>query len=902
MEEKIQVFLISNTHWDREWYLPLEKYMIRLVKLMDRLIGVMEKEPQYRFITDGQYIIVEDYLRVRPEMRERIQKLMKDRRLKIGPWYTQPLETMVTGEGMVRNLYLGITETEKLGPAMLFGYMIDEFGHASQMPQILKGFGITDMMAWRGIENKAGDIFEWSAPNGDTVYMHRSVHGYGEAVAMPEIMDNFQETVDGHTFNRQGLLERIKRIKFLKDGYAQTDAQFWLNGVDHSWAQENITKIIEIINKKFPEYNVRHSTLEEYSQYIHKALKNNNFVLQKYTGEMIHPDEQILVCAHSIRADQKQKHYRAERILEKRAEPISALAWLLGYEYPLWALRESWKYILENHAHDSLDCCSVDEVYERVMSRYTSSISLSEQLSADATAYLMSIDTGVNDGDGRILYILNTNSTEYDGLVTGSFDLPDSLSLNDFYIADRTTGNKTDFVILSTKTINTVKYNAFYGHPNRIPGKRYTVALDAGNLSGFSVKSFLLREKDCHSVVENEIPESPADNTLENEFYFVEIKPNGCIDMLDKCSGTKYSDLLQIADSGDRGNLWIHTRPENNTVITNENAAAEIKRITNNPFITEYEIKYSLEIPVGYDFQSESRSAETRAMDVTVHISLLKKTRYIDVKIELENNCRFHQVRVLLPSGITGAQTSLSGQPYDVVERKIGIPEGFDYNKDPNCEYHPMQDFCAVTDGSRGLLVAAKGIYEYEAINDDRKTLALTLLRSVRFDLDADDFAGGYNMEKSYLLTKIKYELAIMPFTGDWRNTYPHVLNYINAPDLSFKRDPDEAVLPGYSKPVSTLTPCMEFIKTEGQNVYVTAVKREETGENLLIRLISFANTAQNISVSINETIPCKGSWRYSLKEIREEQISEGNTAQFDIMPKQIVTVGFEVCSRFHET
>lgn len=902
MENKTQVFLISNTHWDREWYMPKEKYMIRLVKLMDRLIDVMEKDPQYRFITDGQYIMVEDYLSVRPEMRERIKKLMNEGRLKVGPWYTQPLETMVTGEGMVRNLYLGITETEKLGPPMLFAYMIDEFGHASQMPQILKGFGITDMMAWRGIENKAGDIFEWSAPGGDSVFMHRSVHGYGEAVAMPEDMDNFREVINGHTFNRQGLRERIKRIKSLKDGYARTDAQFWLNGVDHSWAQENIAGIIEMINSEFPEYNVRHSTLEEYSLYVRGEIESRKIPLQKYKGEMIHPDEQILVCAHSVRADQKQKHYHAERILEKRAEPMSALAWLLGYEYPLWALRESWKYILENHAHDSLDCCSVDEVYERVMSRYTSSVSLSEQLSADAFAFLMSMDPGGSGDGGRTIYVFNTNSVEYEGLVTGSFDMPDSLSLNGFDMVDRTTGNKAGFAVLRTETIKTVKYNAFYGHPDRIPGKRYTIALDAGKLSGFSVKSFSLREKDTQPDVRENLWQAPAENTLENEFYIVEIKPDGCIDVLDKCTGIKYSSLLQIADSGDRGNLWIHARPENNVVITNENAVASIKKLADNEFLTEYEIKYTLDIPAGYDFQSESRSTAACAMNVAVNIRLLKKTRYIGVEIELENSSRFHQVRVLFPSGIKGARTSLSGQPYDVVERRIGIPEGFDYNIDPNCEYHPMQDFCAVTDGTGGLMVAAKGIYEYEAINDDRKTLALTLLRSVRFDLDGDDSAAGYNMEKSYLFTKIRYGLAVIPFAGDWRNAYPHMLNFINVPYLSFKCDPDEAVLPGYTKPALTLPPGMEFIKTGGENVYVTAVKREENGGDLLIRLVSFAKASQNISVGINGMIHCKGSWKYSLKEVRGERISEGNTANFDIMPGQIVTIGFEVCGRSHGT
>ena len=891
MEGKIKVFLISNTHWDREWYMPLEKYMVRLVKLMDRLVGVMEEKPEYCFVTDGQYIIVEDYLKARPEMTERVKKLMGEGRLRVGPWYTQPLETIVTGEAMVRNLFFGITETEKLGPPMLFGYMIDEFGHASQMPQIYRGFGITDAMAWRGIENKAKDVFEWFAPNGDSVFMHRSPRGYGEAVALPESLENFSESLGGHVFGRSGLKERIARLKSLKDRCSQTEVQFWLGGVDHSWAQENILEVIGIVNREFPEYEVRQSTLEQYAACVREAYKDKNIAMQKYTGELLHPDEQVLVCTHSNRADQKRKHYYAERILEKRAEPASAFAWLFGGEYPLWALRDAWRHILENHAHDSLGCCSVDEVYEKVMARYTSSISLSEQLTDDAFAHLMAAMGGGED----TLYALNTNSTEYSGLVRGYVDIPDALSLDNFEIADGETGEKIDFAVLDKTKTNAVKYNAFYGHPSRIPCTRHEIIMDAGTLGGFSMKSFKLAKKS------GAMPQAPEANAFENEFYSIEIKPNGCLDVWDKLSGRQYKNLLQIIDSGDCGSLWVHKRPDNNTIITNENAEAKIEKLTENSLTTQYVIKYSLDIPKGYDFDSKSRSAESCKMDVAIKVSLSKKTRYIEVEIELENRSRFHQVRVLLPSGVTGAGISMSGQPFDVVERKIGIPEGFDFVRDPNCEYHPMQDFCAVADENGGLLVAAKGIYEYEAIDDADRTLALTLLRSTCFDMGTDDHIGGYNMEKSYMFGKIRHELAVMPFAGDWRGAYPYVVGYINPPKISFWREPDEAVLPGYKRPQSTLPACtefiefIEFIKTEGEDVYVTAVKREENGENLLVRIVSFSDRKQTVSIAVNSLVSCKKSWRYSLGEIRGEQISEGNTAKFEIMPKQIVTIGFEV-------
>ena len=91
MSSKRKIFVLSNTHWDREWYMPLEKYRVRLVRMMDRLVQIMEADPNYVFITDGQYMMVQDYLDVRPEMKPRIQKLAREGRPKVGPWCARPL-------------------------------------------------------------------------------------------------------------------------------------------------------------------------------------------------------------------------------------------------------------------------------------------------------------------------------------------------------------------------------------------------------------------------------------------------------------------------------------------------------------------------------------------------------------------------------------------------------------------------------------------------------------------------------------------------------------------------------------------------------------------------------------------------------------------------------------------
>jgi mannosylglycerate hydrolase len=884
----IKVHVISNTHWDREWYLSFEKYRVRLVKLMDRVIKIMQEKKSYIFVTDGQYIIIKDYLEARPEKEEAIRQLMKENRLKVGPWYTQPLETLVTGEAMVRNLFYGLMETNKYGKAMKFSYMVDEFGHASQTPQILKGFGINEALAWRGMENKANGVFKWASPSGDYVIMHRSPLGYGEATALPWQMEDFAESIDGQVFERDGLKTRIDKIKALKDPYSQIGVQFWLNGIDHSWAQEDILEVIDRINEMYDELDITQTTLEDYAQEVKEEYAREGLAMQTCTGELMHPDEQVLVCIHSIRADQKRLHYKAERLMEKWAEPISSIAWLYGSDYHLWALQRAWKLILENHAHDSLGCCSVDSVYRQVMARYDSAISIGEQLVDDSLAYMASLDA-----EDRSLYAFNTNSSGRVGAICCVFDIPKALDIEEFDLLDENE-NRIPFNILSAENLKDIRYNAQYGHPSVIMSNRYLAVIDTGDFSGLSLRRFKVAAKTGAAV------QRKVDNykfgIMENKFFRVEITENGCINLYDRRTGKEYKQLLQIADSGECGDFYNHRRPLNNKIITNANVKAEIKRIYDTDLLQEYEIRYSLDIPVDLSYDKKSRSDETALFDVKIKIRLLKGVERIDADIELENRSKYHQARVLFPSGITGADTSLSGQPFDVVERRLGIPEGFDFEKDPNCEYHPMQDFCTIQSDGYGLAIAAKGIFEYEAVNDELRTLALTILRAADFESITSDQVVDRETELSYLKTKVSHEISIVPYAGDWKDAYPAVLDFTNPPKVFFRKSPDEAFLPGYKKPAPRFNGKVEFIKLDGKNVFITAVKREDQGEQLIVRLVNLSDEAQNVRVTINENIvKCKEISRLNLNEEQLKSIGEGNTAEVNILTKQVYTLGFKL-------
>jgi alpha-mannosidase len=145
-----------QTHWDREWYQPFEEFRMRLVRMMDSLLDLLERDPEYRhFVLDGQTVPVDDYLEIRPDRRAQIERLVRDGRLLVGPGYMLPDEFLIGGEAWVRNLMTGIRAARELGRVMMVGYSPDAFGHITHLPAILRGFGIDSVLIWRGVGPEA---------------------------------------------------------------------------------------------------------------------------------------------------------------------------------------------------------------------------------------------------------------------------------------------------------------------------------------------------------------------------------------------------------------------------------------------------------------------------------------------------------------------------------------------------------------------------------------------------------------------------------------------------------------------------------------------------------------------------------------------------------------------------
>ncbi len=335
---------------------------------------MMEADERFVFTLDGQLQTVDDYLEIRPENEERIRRLVAEDRLAIGPWQVLMDEFLVSGETIWRNLELGLARARELGGEMSVGYLPDMFGHIAQMPQILRAFGLDNAVVWRGVPAVVDrHVFEWRGIDGSSVRAEYLPAGYGNAAYLLMAPDKLPEAV-------AGLVEAMR--PFFGD-----DPVLAMYGTDHQEPSSELAELVERANAETESVRIELRTLQQAlapggSEPSNRLLLGSNGPF--WTGEMRSGARaNVLMNVTSARMDIKAAAARAERVLERYAEPFAALH---GDEWPAEFLGLAWRRVIENSAHDSVCGCSADAVSAQVLVRYGEAEVLGRDLTREALA------------------------------------------------------------------------------------------------------------------------------------------------------------------------------------------------------------------------------------------------------------------------------------------------------------------------------------------------------------------------------------------------------------------------------------------------------------------------------------------------------------------------------------
>nr|MDO8097579.1 glycoside hydrolase family 38 C-terminal domain-containing protein [Candidatus Njordarchaeota archaeon] len=878
-KKKFTAILVSHTHWDREWYSSLYVFRKRLVKMVDNLLATLENEPKFtRFTLDGQVIPIEDYLEVRPEHEVDIRKYVKEGRIAIGPSYVLPDNFLVSGEAHIRNLLLGMRIAEELGKVMKVGYFPDAFGQISQMPQILRGFGIDTAVFTRGVGNEGDRLnseFIWRAPDGtSSVLAHWLVLSYGNLV---NVSPNL-----GFAFNY------VTRVANMLKKKATTNNVLLMNGSDHLEAQPHIPLVVDYVNKNSPDWEVRIGSPTDYFELIKAGEPSLQVFEGEFRSSKFHP---VLTGVTSTRVYLKQANVETQTLLEKWVEPFDVWAWSLGERHNQGLIWQAWKLVLQCHPHDSICGCGIDWIHDDMMRRFGSAQHLGTPvLNNDLSLIASRINLGRDDYAIVVFNPLNWSRT--DVVETTIFA---KKSTDQFEIADPD-GKPATFDVIGERMIGRT-------YSRKYKEKVLDVVILAEDVPPCGYKTYQIRSayagregRKSGLVVHN-------DSTVENEFFKIKIQENGSITLTDKRSGTVYEDLSILQDGGEVGDEYNYDPPKQDKIYTSRDTEAHVTILERGLARCTLKVEYNLTLPASATEDRKTRASNLVSCPVTCYISLHANVPRVDFKLEFENNAKDHRLRVLFPTGIR-CDHSYADQAFHVIRRPLELPSSKGWVELP-VPTQPMQSFASAGDGKKGIAVATRGLQEYEVAEDG--VVAVTLLRCVGWlsqeELSIRPGAGPIiSTPGAQCLGKHIFHYSVVPYSGTWETAkvYLQALQHqtpmktVQVVEHEFAVAGELVIVPGeFTEPVTKrtaqLTPTLplliSFLSVEPNNILLSAVKRAEDGNGIIVRV--YNTTDEKVEGKLRTYVEPR---RCIPVNMREEPLKE----EMKTMSKRKLGISFE--------
>ncbi len=800
------VFIVPHTHWDREWYQPHELFRWRLVRMTDEVIDHLEAHPEYPcFNLDGQAVVVEDYLALRPERSERLAALVRAGRVVIGPWWVQPDEFLPTGESHIRSLVRGIRYARRFGACSRVGHCADQFGHIAQMPQIMAQLGLAAACLWRGVPDSVpGWSFWWEAPDGTRIPVLYLRHSYSNGWRLPR--------------DPEALLARVREAE---EGRAPGEPVLLMNGTDHSRMERHLPDLLPLL--RFAGYDARIVTLDAYAE----AMLAWGIDEVVHRGELRSPDRSnVLAGVLSSRMNLKQRDFEVQSRLERIAEPLELLAWLRGGPDGAPALRHAWSLALENSPHDSICGCSVDQTHREMLPRYDRAQQLADAVTREALAHLASCAAVPEPGGVLLFRPVPFAPVPFEVHVPSSWN-GSSLRLSDGQTVPAAFGPPSPDRVLEDREVSV---RAALSHLDFLREGRYDdrwleeirVELRDGSLlvttvvgqgvthvddeAARSQARRLLREgapsRARVRVIERGLrtvrallPPSPAiavevlspdrapsepaplaadGRELRSERFRVRLEGRG-LTIADTLTGMELYEAALLVDEGERGDEYNADILDDAVV---EPSALEFLGSSADAVAAELQYRVHLAVPRRLAADRSRRTQEDLVpLEAEVLARLWRGVPWVELTVAVHNPAEDHRLRLVVPLPFE-TETVWTENQFHVAERSVW-PQSWNGRSDelPTAAF-PQKCFAAVERDGRGVAVFNRGLPEGEVVRlpDGRQAYAVTLLRCVgwlsRPDLRTRRGGAGPTIATfdSQMLGRHVFRLAVAPYLGTWRS------------------------------------------------------------------------------------------------------------------------------------
>jgi mannosylglycerate hydrolase len=797
-----QLYFVVHTHWDREWYQPFQPMRARLVAMADRMIPLVERGEIPFFHFDGQTIVLEDYLEVRPEMAPRLRKLVRAGKVQVGPWYVLADSFLVSGEALIRNLEIGIAQARRFGRALDAGYLPDQFGHIAQLPQVLAGFGFRTAVLWRGVgADVARNRFVWEAPDGSAVTTIYLPFGYSNGANLP------LDTVER-------FLERANHIAERERPFAGGSPILVMNGTDHAPPDPRLVARIRQARERSP-MSFEVGTLEAYIG----AMNCEVGAVARHQGELRSPlRAHLLPGVTSARTWIKRRDFANSQLLERMADPLAALARMLGVGGGYDAFLDlAWRMTLQNHPHDSICGCSVDQVHEDMRYRFdqaaiiangvvrrasdaivastpTGDPSLAVFNPSFARRALVSGESELDDpsaayaavaADGRRFPIavdvarperpfeVTIPAAEFKGIVAGlSEPVLMGRTVNRYELTRGERGAELRLYMgkAAASGVNVAEFRRRVSEEVPDAGAIQIVAITparcelsfvADDLTQAGFTSFRLEREPASAA-----PVQP--DLIRNQFYEVRAGARGLW----------IRDLLRAAemelyfeDDGDRGDEY-NFDPVPGAAAISEPSTADTRVLESGPARSRIRTRLSYAIPAGLAGDRRTREGPAVPLEIELTAALYAGLDRIDFDARVINRSRDHRLRAALRLPVVATE-AVQDTAFGVLRRPLDRAEP--RGTEDIFPTAPHRTWTGVESESLSAAIISRGLYEAEVRPEPQgSSILLTLLRCVgwlsRSDLATRRGGAGPEMETpgAQELGEDRLDFALTAWAGSY--------------------------------------------------------------------------------------------------------------------------------------
>lgn len=880
---KKEIFVVAHSHWDHEWYFTYEDSDIVLVKNLDYLLDILESDEAFTsYSFDGQFAVIEKYLKIRPENTDRVKALVENRRLFIGPWYTQTDLLLVKTESVIRNLLYGYKYTEQFGHVMNIGYAPDVFGQHAYLPSIYRDFKLDYSIFQRGVYNDqvAKDVnFTWVAPNGTSIKTNNIFFGYG-----PGKFLSADEDYRTHRLN--------PILRSLAEKNQSTDNILLPSGGDQVIIKKQFPEVVKELNELSDEF---HFTLTDFENFMEEAWKDETKFKTVIEGELLAGQKsRIHNTCRSERYDIKYLNYILEDQLVNVLEPLASMCEGLGVEYPSNWIDIIWKKIFDSQAHNGIGASNSDDANHDIVVRLTSAYrQVLDLINLAKKQLTKSIAKGI--GNEQIVTLFNTLPRPFKGSQKiALFSNKPNFSLKTL------AGKEQAFTLLNQEELmggRKIIVTAQGEKEEMVPNYyRTEIMLTDVTTPAMGYQTYLIAEgtKTVESLT------IVAQDFIENEAIRVAVVA-GKVRFENKLDGTIIEDSLIFDDFADGGDSFDFSpiKGDNGIELTD----AELVQVETTSTYGKLTLTHKGLLPTELSADALSRQEKMASFEIETTLELRKGENFLRVAHHVNNEIKDHRVRVLWKTGVTDLSHSYADQGYSLLKRSSTNPYLKNWRElkfvEKPMPIYPMETVVAVADEKQSFAFVTGILKEYEVL-EEKERLAITLFRSNGL-LGRDDLAwrpgraSGINNKVVYtpegqMLTEMDFSYGIYaaketlnPATlfGISEQIESHTCSYQVQSLNSFEERIDRFEVPELTNENAS-EHCLVAI--DNSAVFMSSYKKAWDGTGYVARFFNPTEETQAFTLESEHFT--------SFKKVNLlEETKENTTNKLSLAPKDYVTI-----------